>query len=152
MTANNNTKEIAQSIAQECIGVRVRMLNRIVTRMYDEMLRPHDLKFSQMNILTIIALRGPISPAQISRILAIEKSTLSRNERLMTENKWIERLPGEGGNTYVLALTPHGRRLYKKAAPAWQKAQEKLTELLGDQTAAAIRLAVDQVRESDNAE
>ena len=150
MQASNNTKEIAQVIARECIGVRVRMLNRMVTRIYDEVLRSNGIKFSQMNILTVISLHGPIQPAQIGRILSIEKSTLSRNVRLMEANGWIESLPGDGGNTYLLRLTRQGRQLYKKAAPAWYKAQEKLTKILGDQTTAAIRLAVDRVRETES--
>ena len=93
MQVSHDTKEIAQAIAGECIGVRVRMLNRMVTRIYDEMLRSHGIKFSQMNILTVVSLHGPIQPAQIGRILSIEKSTLSRNVRLMEDNGWIESLP-----------------------------------------------------------
>ncbi len=150
MQTTNDTQEIAQTIARECIGARVRMLNRIVTRIYDEMLRSHGIKFSQMNILTLVSLRGPIQPAQIGRLLSIEKSTLSRNVRLMEANGWIESLSGDGGNTHRLRLTRQGGQLYRKAAPAWHKAQEKLTKLLGGQTTAAIRLAVDRVRETES--
>jgi DNA-binding MarR family transcriptional regulator len=149
MQKSNETKEIAQRIADKCIGVRVRMLNRIVTRIYDELLRTHGIKFSQMNILTVVALRGPIQPAEVVRILSIEKSTLSRNVRLMETNGWIESLPGDGGNTHLLRLTRQGRKLYKKAAPAWDDAQEKLTDLLGDRTTSAIRGAVDRLRKSE---
>ena len=150
MPTTTDTKEIAQAIAGECIGVRVRMLNRIVTHIYDERLRSHGIKFSQMNILTVVSLSGPIQPAQIGRILSIEKSTLSRNVQLMKANGWIESLPGDGGNTHRLRLTRQGGQLYRKAAPAWHKAQEKLTTLLGGQTIAAIRLAVDRVRETES--
>lgn len=37
------------------VGVRLRMLNRIVTNIYDEALRPLDLKVSQMNVLVAAA-------------------------------------------------------------------------------------------------
>jgi DNA-binding MarR family transcriptional regulator len=151
MLPTDDTKEMAQAIAAECVGVRVRMLNRIVTRIYDDALRSHGLKVSQMNILTVVALRGPIQPAQIVRILSIEKSTLSRNVQLMEANGWIESLSGDGGHTHLLRLTQQGRQLYKKAAPGWQAAQEKLTNLLGDQTTSTIRRAVDQVRETESA-
>ena len=143
------TTEIAQEIARDCIGVRVRMLNRVVTRVYDDLLRPHGVRFSQMNILTVVALRGPIQPVEIGNILALEKSTLSRNVRLMEENGWIESLPTESGNGQLLQLTTAGRSLYRKAAAAWRNAQSKLHELLGTQTTATIRQAADQVKKSE---
>jgi DNA-binding MarR family transcriptional regulator len=150
MQTSNDTKKIAEGIASQCIGSRVRMLNRIVTRTYEEELRSHGIKFSQMNILTVVAKRGSIQPAEIGRILSIEKSTLSRNVRLMEAIGWIETLPGDGGNTHLLQLTRQRRRLYKKAAPAWSAAQEKLSKLLGDQTVAAIQLAVERVRQLES--
>ncbi len=152
MQKSNNTKKIAKGISSQCIGARVRMLNRIVTRIYDESIRSHGIKFSQMNILTVVALRGPIQPTVVGRILSIEKSTLSRNVRLMEASGWIETLPGDGGHTHLLRLTRQGRQLYKKAAPAWKNAQEKLTKLLGDQTIAAIQLAVERVRQKESSE
>lgn len=150
MQKNNDTKTLAKGIANQCIGARVRMLNRIVTRIYDEMLRSQGIKFSQMNILTVIALRGPIQPAEVGRILSIEKSTISRNVRLMESSGWIETLPGDGGNTHLLRLTRPGRQLYKKAAPQWDAAQKKLTKLLGADTTAAIQLAVERVRQQES--
>ena len=109
------TTQTAKKIATQCVGARVRMLNRLVTRIYDDSLREHGIKFSQMNILTLIALRHSIQPSEVGRVLALEKSTLSRNFRLMEENGWIEAIPGETGNSLLLQLTPIGQRLYKKA-------------------------------------
>src|SRR6266511_3526915 len=45
-------------IAEECIAVRLRMLNRVITNIYDHALRPLDLKVSQMNILVAAASMG----------------------------------------------------------------------------------------------
>ena len=143
--AASEARQIAERISEECLGVRVRMLSRIVTRTYDELLRPHGIKFSQMNILSVLALHGPIQPVQVGRRLSIEKSTLSRNVRLMEANGWLENLPGEA-NTQLLRLTRRGRELYTKAAPAWQQAQERLAELLGDRATAALRTAVNRLR------
>jgi DNA-binding MarR family transcriptional regulator len=150
MQTNDVIKQTAKGIADQCIGSRVRMLNRIVTRTYDEMLRSLGIKFSQLNILTVVAKRGSVQPAEVGRILSIEKSTLSRNVRLMEASGWIETLPGGGGNTHLLRLTSQGRQLYKRAAPAWRVAQKKLTNLLGDQTVAAIQLAVERVRQLES--
>ena len=48
---NKKTSSI-DIIAKTCIAVRMRMLNRLVTNVYDEALRPLGLKVSQMNILS----------------------------------------------------------------------------------------------------
>ena len=145
--ASQRTREVAESIASQCVGARLRMLNRIVTRTYEDQLRPYGLKFSQMNIMTVVAARGPIAPGEVGRILALEKSTLSRNVRLMETSGWIETLPGESGNTHLLRLTSSGQRLYQRAAAAWQTAQADVTRLLGKQTTVAIHAAVDQARQ-----
>ncbi len=137
----------AQTIASECVGARVRALSRALTRVYDERLRPHGIKFSQMNILTSVTLRGPISPGRVAQILGIEKSTLSRNVRILESNGWIESRPGEVGNSLLLSATPKGRRLLQKASPSWREAQDEVTSLLGDRTTAAIRRGFDRVQE-----
>ncbi len=144
--------QIAQTIAAECVGARVRMLNRTMTRIYDDMLRPHGLKSCQMNSLTVITLRGPIQPVQVAKILSIEKSTLSRNLRLMEANGWIESLPGDAGNTQLLRVTRQGRLMLKKATPGWRRAQERVTTLLGERTTAVLRRAGERVRDAESQE
>ena len=76
MASTPVTSRVARAIATECIGARVRMLSRKISRLYDEALRPHGIKFSQMNVLTIVALRGPVAPVEVGRTLELEKSTL----------------------------------------------------------------------------
>ncbi len=146
MGARGDARETAREIARECVGARVRMLNRLVSRIYDDQVRPHGLKFSQMNILTVVTLHGPVQPVEVARILSLEKSTLSRNVSLMEANGWLETLPGRG-NAQLLRATAQGRRLLKKAAPGWRKAQKRVVSLLGGRTAAAVRRAVDRASE-----
>jgi hypothetical protein len=49
-------------IASECVAVRLRMLNRVVTNTYDDALRPLDLKVSHMNIMVAAANMGTARP------------------------------------------------------------------------------------------
>ena len=77
-------------MARECIAVRVRLINRVISALYDEALRPFGLRISQANILAAVAHMGEARPAEVSRILRIEKSTLSRDVELMRRNGWVE--------------------------------------------------------------
>ena len=50
--------DIAECIAQECLAVRVRLLNRALTAIYDEALRPLGMTTGQLNVMVVVANRG----------------------------------------------------------------------------------------------
>ena len=77
-------------IARDCIAVRMRMLNRVITNLYDEALRPLGVKVSQMNILVATAKLVLARPAQVCEILQLDTSTLSRNVERMRARGWLE--------------------------------------------------------------
>jgi DNA-binding MarR family transcriptional regulator len=129
---------LAEQMARECIAVRVRLINRVVTALYDEALRPFGLRISQANILAAIAFAGAVRPAQISRILQIEKSTLSRDVELMKRNGWVQSDPPAGGRNQTVQLTPAGTKLLDKIRPSWEQAQADARRLLGQGGEAAL--------------
>src|SRR2546425_10479862 len=64
----DNQKNI-DTIARNCIAVRLRLLNRVVTNLYDDALRPLGLKVSQLNLLVVTAKLGLAQPAKVCDIL-----------------------------------------------------------------------------------
>ncbi|MEO0801578.1 MAG: MarR family winged helix-turn-helix transcriptional regulator [Cyanobacteria bacterium J06642_2] len=140
--------QVAQLIASDCIGARVRILSRAISRIYDDAIRPHGIKFSQMNILTVVTLHGPIQQMEVGRLLSLEKSTLSRNVTLMEAKGWLQNQSGEGKHRFLVA-TRKGRELLDNAAPDWAKAQERVTAILGAQTAVELRQAAERLRENE---
>ena len=126
------------TIAKTCIAVRLRLLNRVVTNLYDDALRPLGLKVSQMNILVVAAKLGLARPAAVCGLLQLDTSTLSRNVERMRAKGWLEVVPGEDARTQPFRLTPQGRRLIEKAVPAWEAAQRQAIELLGDEGIALL--------------
>jgi DNA-binding MarR family transcriptional regulator len=131
-----NSDQAARSIAQECLATRVRRLSRVVTRKFDEALRPLSITPAQLSLLVIIEFRGPVAPSAVARYLDIEKSTLSRNLRLMKAAGWVR---GRfEGSEKRLELTAAGRRLLTDAYPLWERAQKKVRDLLGTRTVDAL--------------
>ena len=126
-------RESIDAIAQGCIAVRLRLLNRVVTNLYDDALRPLGLKVSQVNILVVTAKLGLAQPAKVCDLLHLDPSTLSRNVERMRANGWLEVVPADDARAQPFRLTPQGRRLIDKAFPAWEKAQSRAAELLGEQ-------------------
>lgn len=136
----------ADRIAGECLAVRLRTLNRAVTKLYDDALRPLGLKASQLNILVAAAKAGVARPLAICRALAMDASTLSRNVERMRARGWIDVVEGEDARTQPFRLTDKGRRLLTRAVPAWERAQARARVVLGPDGAAWLHDAAKRVR------
>ena len=139
------TNTSIDTIARNCIGVRLRLLNRVVTNFFDDALRPLGLKISQLNILVVTAKLGLARPAQVCEILHLDVSTLSRNVKPLQTHGWLEVVPEEDARAQPFRLTPQGKRLIEKAVPAWEKAQRQATELLGYEGIAVLDKAARKV-------
>ena len=117
-------RHLAQKIAKECLALRARQLNRLVTRVYEEAVRPHGITAPQLNLLVGIGREGPIQASALGRLLDLEKSTLSRNLARMVDNGWV-------GGTRDLTLTAAGERLLLKVYASWAEAQSEVQRRLG---------------------
>ena len=144
---DNNTSSSIDTISRTCIAVRLRLLNRVVTNLYDEALRPLGLKVSQLNILIVTAKLGLARPAQVCDILQLDASTLSRNVKPLQAHGWLEVVPDEDARAQPFRLTPQGNRLIEKAVPAWEEAQRQATELLGSEGIALLDRAAKKLRQ-----
>src|SRR5262249_39714653 len=144
-TMGKADKSSIDTIARTCIAVRLRLLNRVVTNLYDEALRPHGLKVSQLNILIVTAKLGLARPAQVCEILHLDASTLSRNVERMRANGWLEIVPEEDARAQPFRLTPQGKRLIEKSVPAWEEAQRQAADLLGDEGSAILDKAASKL-------
>jgi DNA-binding MarR family transcriptional regulator len=118
-------------LANTCIAVQLRAINRVVTNLYDDALRPLELKVSQMNLLVAAAKLGVARPAEVCQHLQLDVSTLSRNVQRMKARGWLEVIPATDARAQPFRLTAAGRRLLKRAIPAWEKAQQRAQALLG---------------------
>jgi len=125
------TNPSIDKIASDCLAVRLRMVNRVVTNTYDEALRPLGLKVSQMNILVATARMEVARPAEVCKRLHLDVSTLSRNVERMKARGWLEVVDDEDGRAQPFQLSKAGTKLLQKAAPLWEKAQGQVAEMLG---------------------
>ena len=137
--AHARTHARAREIGGQCLARRAGVLSRKLTRIYDDALRPLGLTAGQLNVLVVIANRGPVSPGDIARRLNMEKSTVSRNLARMRDNDWITVAAGESGQKQRLTLNRRGKALLERALPPWEEAQTQASALLGQRGADSIR-------------
>src|SRR6201984_3031407 len=93
------------TIARTCIALRLRLLNRGGTKLYDESLRPLAIKVTQLNILIVAAKLGLARPAQVCEILQLDASTLSRNVKPLQAHGWLEVVADEDPRAHAFRLT-----------------------------------------------
>ena len=134
-------------MARDCLVGRLRMLNREITGIYDEALRPLGVKVSQINVLIAVAKFGPVAPGVVGELLRIEKSTLSRSVERLRARGWIRVRPGDDERSHRLEITASGRRLVEKSLPLWKQAQKEAERLLGERAVRALRDTADRMWE-----
>jgi DNA-binding MarR family transcriptional regulator len=130
---DSNMAEIATSTSSTCLASRVRQLSRIITRVYDDAMRPLGITASQYTLLAQLASRDGITAVEIGTELDIEKSTLSRNLKRLLALGHIIMDPPAGRRGRGLHLTPQGQKILTEAYPIWQDAQERATNVMGNE-------------------
>lgn len=118
-------------MAEECLAVRVRMVSRRLSRIYDAALRPLGLTVAQLNLLSVLEVVGSAPSSRVAELLGMEISTLSRNTRIMESEGWISVAPAERGNGRILTLSAAGIEKLSESKPAWVEAQAQARDLLG---------------------
>jgi DNA-binding MarR family transcriptional regulator len=132
-------KRDAAEVVRDCIATRLRMANRVITKVYDDALRPLGLTVTQMSMLVVAEDRGFIRQSEVGAELRLDDSTLSRNLERMRANGWLEEAPADDARVHSYRLTEAGRDLLEKTIPAWRKAQTEAQRLLGDAGVQALR-------------
>ena len=125
------TAELAGSTAETCIALRVRRMSRIITRIYDDALRPLGLTASQFTLLTSLAMQDGVTASEVGFDLDIEKSTLSRNLKRLLALGLITMDPPAGRRGRGLHLTDKGVEGIRAAYPLWRATQAKAEQTFG---------------------
>jgi DNA-binding MarR family transcriptional regulator len=134
--------EIARVIGAECLCFRSRRLARVLTRHFDEALRPLGIQATQLTLLAAIAGPGPEghSMSGLHAFLAMDPTTLSRNLKPLQKSGFaiVERHE-QDGRARIIKLTAQGERVLTEALPLWREAQDRLIEVFGEDQSAELR-------------
>jgi DNA-binding MarR family transcriptional regulator len=134
-----------RQMARECVAVRTRLLNRLVTGVCDAGLRPFGVKVATVNVLCAIANSGPVTPTELAAALVLDKSTLSRDMAKLLEKGWVETQPGDDARSHQLVATADGVAFLERIHPVWADAQRRLILRLGPVLVAAMSETVNDI-------
>jgi DNA-binding MarR family transcriptional regulator len=85
---------------------------------------------TQFTILATLAQTGPLSISELSAKLGLERTTLSRNLRLIENKGWVSALAHDDQRVRKMALTPKGRKTAVNALTVWRRAEASAETVL----------------------
>lgn len=126
----NDMKSRYRQIGLNCICFNLRKASRVVSQLYDEALRPVGLKATQFPILLVAAVLPEPTITSMSMVLAMDRTTLTRNLKVLERGGLVEIRPGKDQRKKVVHLTEHARDSLEKGVPLWEEAQARIMDNL----------------------
>jgi DNA-binding MarR family transcriptional regulator len=115
---------------QTCACSLLRRASRIVTQHYDAAMRGTGLRVTQFTLLATLIQTGPLPIGSLAGRLGLERTTLTRNVRLL-EKKGLVTVAGDADQRVRrIAVTQRGENAATAALPAWKKAQASVEPVL----------------------
>ncbi len=145
--------EACQLAVATCTSFNLRKAMRVATQVYDDELRPVNLRCTQFVTLLAIRLLGATSMGQLAQTTVTDPTTLSRGVEPLRRRGLVTSAVGIDQRERLITLTPAGQKLLRDAHPHWQEAQASLSRLLGrgamGQLHQALNLLVEQVGQAE---
>lgn len=110
--------EVAREILRECVCSRTRMLDRVLSRLFDYSLAPLGVRASQLIVLALSGAMEGLRTTDLARYLEMDKSTVSRGLTLLRARGWIEKSAGLSKGSRRFDVTAEGRAVLQRHAPA----------------------------------
>ena len=111
-----------------CACACVRRAARLVTQLYSREMG--GLEPAQFSLLSVLSHLPGTTQASLGRALGLDKTTMSRNLRLMQENRWIAPVLTDDHRERGYRLMPAGKRILAATRPGWERAQNRLRAAL----------------------
>lgn len=132
-------------VAAGCACKNLRRTARAVTQLYDETLRPSGLRVTQFTLLVAVAVSQPVPITRLADALALDRTTLARDLKPLTERGLVEVAAGEDRRVRVVRLTRQGHQAIGRAYPLWRRAQARLVEAAGPDHWGAVADGLEEV-------
>ena len=112
-----------------CVCATLRRAARLVTQLYSQemgiIVEP-----SQYTLLSAMSAQPGLNQSRLSAALGLDKTTMSRNLRVMKAYGWIKTAGTGDRRESGYLLTPAGKKTLASAKPKWSRARAKLRSRL----------------------
>lgn len=115
-----------------CTFANLRKATRAVTQFYEAALTPLELTATQFTLLATLERRGALRLTDLAEALVMDRTTLTRNLKPLTERGLVVVGADEDRRVRRLTVSKRGGALLKQATPLWRDAQRHLVDGLGN--------------------
>jgi len=115
-----------------CVCYNTRHTARILTRAYDDALRPFGLRGPQFSLLAALSGLDEISITEFAAATGMDRSTMSRNLRLLEDQGLVALSAERRWRMKTVTITAAGRQKLEKALPAWREMQARIIGAVGE--------------------
>jgi DNA-binding MarR family transcriptional regulator len=110
----------------DCYCTQFRRSANALTSVYDDALRPIGLKITQFSLLRALERLGSATFTEIAAEAALDKTTISRNLKVLIDAGWVKVGSDEDARFKVATLSKEGLKMLRRAEPHWQVAQKQV--------------------------
>src|SRR5260370_40694256 len=132
---------------QGCTNLKLRQLDRVLTRHYDAYLSAAGMKNTQYSLLSHVAALGPIRPSDLAQRMGLDASTLTRNLQPLVLRGWLRLGPGDDARSRRIGATQEGHAKRSEAKRECKRAQLALNARLGAKQVAALHSLIERCME-----
>jgi DNA-binding MarR family transcriptional regulator len=114
----------------------------LVTQVMAEVTGRHGLTPDEFGVQSVIMFRAPITPTELAGLIGSPPTTLSAHIRRLAGRGQISRRRNpDDGRSYLLEITPEGRRTVEAIVPGFAELLVRIEAQLdsGDETRAAMQ-------------
>ncbi|MEM9669452.1 MAG: MarR family transcriptional regulator [Pseudomonadota bacterium] len=130
-------------VASSCAAFNLRRASRMVTRRFEQALRPVNLSSFQFTALVAISKAGSLPQTRLADAMGMDVSTLTRNLKPLIHRQLVVRnAHKEDGRVKLISITDEGKSVLKTALPLWEKAQAATLKDLSSAEWATLKEAI----------
>lgn len=130
---------MAQLYKSTCYCTNLRRSANIISDFYDASLKSAGLTIAQYYLLINLSRLGSANITHWAEHVGLDRSTMVRNIKLLQTRDLVKITEGHGK---VFTLSSEGKRVLELAIPLWQRAQERIEDILGkDDIEAVFRIS-----------
>jgi len=133
-----------------CPAFNIRAASRIITQLFDEILKPSGLQITQFAVLVGVQILDTPSISKLARGLVMDRTTLTRGLKPLENEGLIKIVSGEDKRTHFIKITPKGKTALQKTLPYWEKARTVVSEEFGQKRLDGLLKDLASVREIKN--
>jgi len=110
----------------------IRKTGRLLTKKYDQYLKPSGLKITQFSMLANIARNPGIAVSKLAELIVMDQTTVTRNLRVLEKAGYIHiETDATDHRIKRTRITDFGMSRMDEARPFWEKAQLEMERIIG---------------------